>query len=257
MKAKQRNMSNALDRLARDLQNLGGPRMTSFTQHILGRNGTRYVRYFLGRAFPQPIQVDVQKEQVGCKNASWVISPSTLSSNSVVYSLGVGNEIRFDLQLIEKYSVQVYAFDPTPESVAWINGQKLPEQFHFIDWGVMDYDGLAQFQQFDGVQFRTRILDSQNKIVELKVFRLATIMKSLKHTKIDLLKINIEGGEYAVIADLVACNLNVEQIAVEFHHRFLGYSLQQTKQAVQALNNAGYKIFHISDTDKEYSFIKV
>lgn len=249
-------MSNGLDQFVRHLQNLGGPRLTSFTQHILGLNGTRHVRYFLGRAFPHHIQVDVRKERLGGKNASWVISPNTLSSNSVVYSLGVGNEIQFDLQLIEKYSVQVYAFDPTPGSVAWINRQKLPEQFHFIDWGVMDYDGLAQFQQFEGVQFRTRISDTQNKVVELKVFRLATIMKSLKHAKLDLLKINIEGGEYAVIADVVACNLNVEQIVVEFHHRFPGYSLQQTKQAVQALNNAGYKIFHVSDTDKEYSFIK-
>ncbi len=82
---------------------------------------------------------------------------------------------------------------------AWINGQKLPKQFHFIDYGVLDYDGIAQFQQFDGVQFSTKITGSQsNKIVELKVFRLATIMKNLNHLRIDLIKINIEGGEYAV-----------------------------------------------------------
>jgi FkbM family methyltransferase len=153
--------------------------------------------------------------------------------------------------------VNVYAFDPTPESVAWISKQKLPEQFHFIDYGVMDYDGVAQFQQFDGVQFGTKLSVSHNhKIVQLKVFRLSTIMKNLDHTKIDLLKINIERGEYAVIVDLIASRLDLNQIVVEFHHRLTDYLLQQTKQAVEALNSAGYKIFYISDADKEYSFIK-
>ena len=232
--------------------------MTSWAQHVLGLKGTRAIRYLLGRAVPHSIEVDLRKEKLGAENASWVVSPDCLSPHSIVYSLGVGNEIRFDLSLIKKYSVNVYAFDPTPESVAWIKRQKLPEQFHFIDFGVMDYDGTAQFQQFDGVQFGTKITASQkSRIVELRVFRLATIMKKLNHTKIDLLKINIEGGEYTVLADLVASNIDVKQIVVEFHHRLAGYSLGQTKQAVQALNDAGYKIFHISDTDKEYSFIKV
>jgi FkbM family methyltransferase len=250
-------MSGRLDQFARNLQNLGGPKMTNLVQHFLGLKGTSTVRYLLGRAFPHPIQVNLRKERVGGPNASWIIFPDCLSPDLVVYSLGVGNEIRFDLSLIEKFSVDVYAFDPTPESIAWISKQKLPERFHFMDYGVMDYDGIAQFQQFDGVQFGTKISSSQkNRIVELKVFRLATIMKNLNHTKIDLLKINIEGGEYAVIADLVASNIDVKQIVVEFHHRLPGYSLKQTKQAVEALNNVGYKIFHISDTDKEYSFIK-
>jgi FkbM family methyltransferase len=250
-------MSDTLDQFARSIQNLLGSKMTSRAQHLLGLKGTRAVRYLIGRAFPHQIQINLQKEKFGGENASWVIFPGDLSPDSVVYSLGVGNEIQFDLSLIEKFSVNVYAFDPTPESIAWISNQKLPEQFHFIDCGVMDYDGVAQFQQFDGVQFGTKILTSRDsRVVELKVFRLATIMKNLNHTKIDLLKINIEGGEYAVIADLLGSNLDVKQIVVEFHHRLPGYSLQQTKQAVQSLNNKGYKTLHISDTDKEYSFIK-
>jgi FkbM family methyltransferase len=251
-------MSNRLDQVVRKLQNLSGPKMTSRVQHLLGLRGTRFVRYLLRRALPHHIQVNVQKEKLGGDHASWVICPDYLAEDSVVYSLGVGNEIQFDLALIEKFSVHVYAFDPTPESIAWINHQKLPEQFHFVPYGVMDYDGIAQFQQFDGVQFGTKISASQqNKVVRLKVFRLATIMKNFNHPKIDLLKINIEGGEYAVIADLIASKIDVKQIVVEFHHRLPGYSLEQTKQAVQALNSVRYKIFHISDADKEYSFTKV
>jgi FkbM family methyltransferase len=249
-------MSSRLDHFVRGVQNLGGPKVTNRVQHVLGLQGTRFIRYALGRAVPHHIQVNLRTEKVGGDNASWVICPDGLLPSSIVYSLGVGDEIQFDLSLIEKYSLNVYAFDPTPESVTWIGQQKLPEQFHFIDCGVMNYDGTAQFQQFDGVQFGTQVSSSQNRVVTLQVFRLETIMKDLKHTKIDLLKINIEGGEYAVLADLIASRIDVNQIVVEFHHRLPGYSLQETRQTVEALNNAGYKIFHISDADKEYSFIK-
>lgn len=68
---------------------------------------------------------------------------------------------------------------------------------------------------------------------------------------------NIEGGEYAVITDLLDSGLAVDQIILEFHHRLPGYSLHQTYQAVQKLNAHGYKIFHISDNGKEYSFLKL
>lgn len=251
-------MPNALDQFVRRLQNLGRPGITSSIQRFLGPKGTRVVRYLLGRAAHHHIQLDLPKVKLGSENASWMIHPDNLSTSSIVYSLGVGDEIAFDLCLIDKFSVDVYAFDPTPESITWLKGQKLPEKFHFMECGVLDYDGIARFQQFDGVQFGTAISRSpNNKILELKVNRLATIMKNLNHTTIDLLKINIEGAEYAVLEDLVASHIDVNQIVVEFHHRLPGYSLEQTKRTVQLLQSVGYKIFHISATDKEYSFIKI
>jgi hypothetical protein len=81
-------------------------------------------------------------------------------------------------------------------------------------------------------------------------------MKRLGHSKIDLLKINIEGSEYAVIKDMLFSNVPVRQIPVEFHHRFPGVPLSQTEHAVRALIEHGYKIFHISQTGKEYSFLR-
>lgn len=81
-------------------------------------------------------------------------------------------------------------------------------------------------------------------------------MNELKHTNIDLLKINIEGGEYDIINDLAESNLSIKQIVLEFHHRFTGFKLAQTKNAVKILSGMGYEIFHIADNRKEYSFIR-
>lgn len=250
-------MANRLDRLMGGIQNLASPEIISLIKTILGTNGTRFLYDVIGRTARHRIELKCQKQVVGPEEEAWVICPDCLYPNSVVYSLGVGKQIEFDLELIDRFKVNVFAFDPTYQSVEWINKQILPKRFHFIEYGIMDYDGLAQFQHLGGIQFG--IVDSvsqHDEKVELQVYCLKTMMEKLNHTKIDLLKINIEGGEYAVIADLVASNLDVKQIVVEFHHRFHGYSLRQTKQAVKSLGKQGYKIFHIADNGKEYSFIK-
>ena len=246
-----------LDRLLRNIQNLVGPKTTDLAQEVLGSRGTRLVREFAGRTARHRIQISCNRESIGQGVDAWTISPDFMPSHGVVYSLGVGNVIRSDLDLIKRFRAEVFAFDPTPGAIAWIKQQSVPHQFHFIEYGIMDYDGIAQFQHFGGVQYGPRVSISQrNGTIDVQVRRLATMMKRLSHSKIDLLKINIEGGEYAVIADLIASQLDVGQIVVEFHHRLPGYSIQQTKQAVRALTDCEYKIFHIAENGKEYSFIK-
>jgi hypothetical protein len=46
---------------------------------------------------------------------------------------------------------------------------------------------------------------------------------------------------------------------VEFHHhchQAAGMDMKHTKEAVQKLNLAGFKIFHVSPSGEEYSFVK-
>jgi hypothetical protein len=82
-------------------------------------------------------------------------------------------------------------------------------------------------------------------------------MKRLGHTTIDVLKMDIEGAEYEVIEDIVSSRISINQILVEFHHRFPTIGIEKTKNAIKQLNKAGYKIFSISESGQEYSFIKI
>jgi hypothetical protein len=61
---------------------------------------------------------NVKKETVGGGPDAWVICPDTLIAEGVVYSIGVGDVFLSDLAMIEKYQVNIFAFDPTPVSVA-------------------------------------------------------------------------------------------------------------------------------------------
>ncbi len=249
-------LTKSLDRGTRFVQKLLGPEITRWVQENLGSQGSRFVREVLGRSARHRVQAACRKELIGSGNSAWVICPDGLTPQSVVYSLGVGNEVSFDLALIERFGVEVLAFDPTPESIAWVKAQSLPKQFHLLECGIANFDGVAKFHHLGGVQWSIYNTPASVDPHCCEVYRLHTIMKSLGHKRIDLLKINIEGGEYAVIDDLIASQINVGQLVVEFHHRFTGHTLAETESAVNILNEYGYKIFYISDAGKEYSFIR-
>ena len=92
--------------------------------------------------------------------------------------------------------------------------------------------------------------------IEAPVFRLGTIMAKLGHDHVDLLKMDIEGAEYGVLIDILRCQLNIRQLAVEFHHNYPGIPIDRTVAAVGQLRQAGFRLFHIGERSFEMSFIR-
>jgi hypothetical protein len=72
---------------------------------------------------------------------AWGTYVAPLHADSIIYSVGVGDDISFDLALIERLGATVHAFDPTPQSHAWLSRQALPEQFQLHKYAVGDRDG--------------------------------------------------------------------------------------------------------------------
>ena len=81
-------------------------------------------------------------------------------------------------------------------------------------------------------------------------------MRDLGHSKIDVLKMDIEGSEYAVIEDMQRAGIYPTQILIEFHHRFPGVGVQKTKKAVSSLRKRGYCLFSISNTGEDFCFVR-
>jgi len=68
----------------------------------------------------------------------------------------------------------------------------------------------------------------------------------------------LEGFEYGVIRNIVALNIPIKQLLVEFHHRFFKkFGKFKTRKAIKLLNKKGLKIFDISEggKGKQYSFL--
>ncbi len=201
------------------------------------------------------------KTLVGSGSGAWTACLDGIDAHSVVYSFGAGTDISFDLDLHRLTGAQVHIFDPTPRSVAWMGDQHLPEGVEFHDFGIGDHDGTARFypprratsSHFSPVRRYRGTEDDEG--LTAPVYRLSTIARKLGHDRIALVKMDIEGGEYDVIADLVAAPMPIGQFLVEFHHAYATIPLERTVKSVEQLAALGLTCFHISERTYEMSFI--
>jgi FkbM family methyltransferase len=205
------------------------------------------------------VQETCSTERHGSADAGWTLCPSGLSENSIVYSLGVGEDISFDLSIIAQYGATVHAFDPTPQSITWLRQQSLPNEFTFHEVAVSDTDGTSSFHPPENPAHVSHSLletdRGEGPSVPVSTKRLSTLMQQIEHASIDVLKMDIEGSEYAVIEDMLQSNVDVRQILVEFHHRFKNIGIEKTKEAIMSLRRHGYRLFAVSEDGQEYSFL--
>lgn len=208
--------------------------------------------------------VHVKKRWYGNIYGGFYVAYEKLGKNSIVYSFGIGEDISFDEEIIKRHHNRVFGFDPTPKSIHWIESRRrsLPSEFSFFEYGIGEITGKKTFylpknkQHVSGSSVQQTNVDERDTIiVEMK--SLKDIAAQLGHPKIDILKMDIEGGEYDVIESLLNSNIEIDQILVEFHERFFPDGKNKTTRIIEKLRTHGYKIFGVSDSFEEVSFIKV
>jgi FkbM family methyltransferase len=219
--------------------------------------GAGSVHLRLGRA--SAVDLSCRTERFGSEYGGWDVATDRIDRRSIVYSFGIGEDASFDLALIERFGVTVHGFDPTPRSLRWVDRQRLPPEFVMHPYGLADRDGLQPFfppRRRGHVSHSIVRLSSRGKPIMVPLRRLATIMNELGHDHLDLLKLDIEAAEYAVIEDLERTGLRPAQLLVEFHHRFPGVGPAKTEAALAALRRMDYRVFSVSHAGTEYGFVR-
>lgn len=203
---------------------------------------------------------DVPTARLGTEYGAHAVCLERLDAGSVVYSAGVGEDISFDLALRDRCGATIYAFDPTPRSIEWVAAQDLGPSFVMHGYGLAGEDATLRFAPPTNPKHISHTLldrpETQHAAIEVPVRRLSSVMEELGHDSLDVLKMDIEGAEYDVIDEIVDAGIDVDQILVEFHHFFRNVRLAQTKRAMERLRGAGYRLFAVSDTCREMSFIR-
>jgi FkbM family methyltransferase len=193
----------------------------------------------------------------------WKIAGGELDGNSIVYSLGVGDDIGFDLAMINDFGCRVFAFDPTPTSATYLASKNPPPSFEFHQWAIAARDGTLTL--YPRVKKDGTLSDmmftlapetaSRDHGVDVPAYSIASLMTKLGHTRIDVLKMDIEGAEYEVLEGLLDVPNKPKQLLVEFHHRIPGIGIQKTADIIARLQQADYRIFAVSSTGREVSFM--
>jgi len=195
----------------------------------------------------------------------WKYLAGELGPDSIVYSLGVGDQVDFDIDLIGRFGLTVHAFDPTPFAEEWVRAQQLPKQFVFHPWAAAAADGsLRLYRRVNARGARSAVMWTADRnagdaddFIDAPAYTIGTMMQRLGHERIDMLKMDVEGAEYGILEGLTAGERLPRQLLVEYHHRFPGIGKRRTADSIAALRDLGYRIFAVSETGREIGFVRV
>ena len=156
------------------------------------------------------------------------------TNDCIVYSLGSRLDFTFEIDVVKRFGCQVYTFDCT---VGIPPASNIPKGVSFHPWCVGDKDETKASSSNLGHQGESG-----------HYYTLTTIREKLGHTTIDLLNMDIERHEIAVVAALKANNAP-RQIAFETHlHNAYGMwgrpvSEHEWTTMWAALHSLGYGVF--------------
>ncbi len=214
--------------------------------------------------FARP-EVKVPLLHLGEGFGRWAIAERGLSAETVVWTVGIGRDIDFERALIDRFGCHVHAFDPTPLALAWVAEQALPPQFVVHPLGLADYDGVATFappREAGLESFSMARSDGVGEATRAEVRTYATLLDHVGQPP-DVLKVDIEGSEYAVLPsalDTMSQRASwPAQILIEFHQRWKHDGApkpRDTKAALASLREAGYRIAHVAAGGCEYTFVR-
>ncbi len=201
-------------------------------------------------------------KEIGSTYGGWVVPTNLLGPNSICYCVGCGEDITFDLGLIDLFGCHVYGLDPTPRAVAHVKqvagGNS---KYHFFDVGLWDKEETLDFfvpKNPEHVSHSLLNLQKTEDCISVNVTRLSSLMKKLAHQKIDLLKIDIEGAEYKVIDSILEDGVDIGILCVEYDECFNPLDANyrsRIKNSVNSLLEDGYSLVW-SQGNGNYTFVK-
>lgn len=216
-------------------------------QNILNRGINLLARSLLKFTVPKTPRDDLQK--FGSGYGGWVIPTSLLSPSSICYCVGVGEDISFDMALIETFKTPVFAFDPTPRALRYVQAKAgdVPN-YHFLDVGVWSEDRLMRFykpRDQNHVSYSVVNLQNTSDFIEANFRSLPSLMAELGHNRIDLLKLDVEGAEYEILKHILQEGLQIEILCVEFDvftSTQMVTQILRASQMLRKLRRGGYTV---------------
>jgi FkbM family methyltransferase len=205
-----------------------------------------YYRRWLQRSYLKTLKVfPLRFEKIGSSYGGWFVPVDLIKANWICYLGGVGEDITFDLGLIERFNCQVFAFDPTPRAIRHVEEIGSVENFHFLALGLWSSSEELRFyvpKDPSHVSHSVTNLQDTEDYFVAKCDSVDGIMTNLGHQKLDLLKLDIEGAEHKVTASFLQKNIFPKVICIEFDQPDTIFRMLKTHIR---LHNKGYKLLYV------------
>ncbi len=204
-----------------------------FAKSIYGRVTRFYKLYILKDEFTIEIARWLQDKG----DETLRLDYSDLNENSIVFDLGgyVGD---FAHAINEKYDCRVYLFEPHPKFYdickrRFLNNKKVT----LLNYGLSDKQGeFILSDSVDGSSFLNPNHDNQEGL-KCRLREFFSVLKDLDIKHVDLMKINVEGGEYPLLEHIAKHDSldKINNYQIQFHN-FIENAVSRRKNIAQSLN---------------------
>jgi|TARA_R110000824_G_scaffold308479_2_gene495945 FkbM family methyltransferase len=139
-----------------------------------------------------------------------------LTKSSIVFDVG-GYKGDFAHDIYSKYGCKVYVFEPVVSFYNFIKDRfSDQEDIKVFNFGLADTDTVTSIS-LNGDE--SSVFKEGKISEEITLKGITEVMEDLSIDKVDLMKVNIEGGEYPLLSHIVATDLadKFDNIQVQFH----------------------------------------
>ena len=173
----------------------------------------------------------------------------------VCYCAGVGEDVTFDLGLIDRFGCDVFAFDPTPRAATHVAAVAADQpRFHFVPVGLWSEDARLRFwAPRDPAHVSHSILNLQETktYFEAECRTVASLMRELGHAHIDLMKVDIEGAEHRTIRRMLDDGIRPTVLCTEIDRPVDPFTFWRT---IRRIRKAGYELVAVDSWN--FTFVR-
>jgi FkbM family methyltransferase len=204
---------------------------------------TRAVTKLLRFLFPAVCAPDLVR--IGSAGGGWWIPSNRLAADSICYCIGAGEDISFDLGLVERYACRVWTVDPTPRAREYVESLDCSPRVTFLPVGVASVPGEFKFyvpRNPNHVSHSIKNLQGTSEYFLAKCVTIPGLMVALGHEHVDLIKLDVEGAEHGVLLSMLAKGIMPSLVCVEFDQPCSLHSMRATVGAMKAV---GYRVIKV------------
>lgn len=242
---------------------------------LLYKYQLRLFKFLYPIKIAEQYQVNIPFEKIGSDYGFVAVPTGFLRADSVVYSVGAGEDIQSDVDMARRFGCTVHILDPTPKAVRHFQTlqtnvqagrptrtemgedyQATPQTMEHLAYHVYALWDKEETLQFfepvnpDHVSHSITNIQSSGSFIEVQARTLDSLMREWGHTKIDYLKLDIEGAEYRVVDYLVQQKIPVNVLYLEYHyHKNTAplANINMIKSSLERLFAQGYRVFYQSE----------
>jgi FkbM family methyltransferase len=138
-----------------------------------------------------------------------------LNEQSIVFDVG-GFRGEWANQIFQKYSCNIYIFEPVKSFYKTINNRFNNEKIRVYNFGLSNKNEECEISLSED---SSSVFKTCEKSEKIELINIEKFIKENKIESVDLIKINIEGGEYDLLESMIDSGLLsvFKNIQIQFH----------------------------------------